>query len=196
MGSHSLLQGTLPNPGVKPRSPALQADSLSSEPPGKLMVAVNSWCSLPLSSFGIFPVCLSLHMTLSSSCKSISHIRVHPNDHIITWLHLQNPYFQVRSLSQVWGVKTSTLSFWGAKLNHNRHPILYHFVTLFCSLFYSLCILLSTVATTSQLFPIFIFIRIISIFHTPVTIVNFEVCKCNQKREGWEMLCWVVSRLK
>ena len=26
----------LPNPGIKPRSPALQADSLPSEPPGKL----------------------------------------------------------------------------------------------------------------------------------------------------------------
>ena len=28
--------GDLPNPGIKPRSPALQADSLLSEPPGKL----------------------------------------------------------------------------------------------------------------------------------------------------------------
>ena len=27
--------GDLPNPGIKPRSPTLQADSLSSEPPGK-----------------------------------------------------------------------------------------------------------------------------------------------------------------
>ena len=27
--------GDLPNPGVEPRSPALQADALSSEPPGK-----------------------------------------------------------------------------------------------------------------------------------------------------------------
>ena len=27
--------GDLPNPGIKPRSPELQADSLSSEPPGK-----------------------------------------------------------------------------------------------------------------------------------------------------------------
>ena len=27
--------GDLPNPGIKPRSPALQADSLLSEPPGK-----------------------------------------------------------------------------------------------------------------------------------------------------------------
>ena len=28
--------GDLPNPGIKPRSPALQADSLPPEPPGKL----------------------------------------------------------------------------------------------------------------------------------------------------------------
>ena len=35
MGSHSLLQGDLPNPEIKPRSPALQADSLLSEPPEK-----------------------------------------------------------------------------------------------------------------------------------------------------------------
>ena len=34
-GSVSLLQGNLPNPGVKPRSPALQADSLPAEPQGK-----------------------------------------------------------------------------------------------------------------------------------------------------------------
>ena len=27
--------GDLPNPGIKPESPALQADSLPSEPPGK-----------------------------------------------------------------------------------------------------------------------------------------------------------------
>ena len=32
--SHSLLQ-VLPNPGIEPRSPALQADSLPAEPPGK-----------------------------------------------------------------------------------------------------------------------------------------------------------------
>ena len=28
--------GGLPNPGIEPESPALQADSLPSEPPGKL----------------------------------------------------------------------------------------------------------------------------------------------------------------
>ena len=34
MGSHSLLQGTFPDPGMEPGSPALQVDSLLSEPPG------------------------------------------------------------------------------------------------------------------------------------------------------------------
>ena len=33
--SHSFLQGNRPNPGVQPLSPALQANSLPSEPPGK-----------------------------------------------------------------------------------------------------------------------------------------------------------------
>ena len=35
MGSHSLTPGDLPDPGIEPGSPALQADSLPSEPPGK-----------------------------------------------------------------------------------------------------------------------------------------------------------------
>ena len=34
VGSLSLLQGNLSNPGIKPRSPALQADSLPAEPQG------------------------------------------------------------------------------------------------------------------------------------------------------------------
>ena len=35
VGSLSLLQGTFPNPGIKPKSPALQSDSLPAEPQGK-----------------------------------------------------------------------------------------------------------------------------------------------------------------
>ena len=35
VGCHALLQGDLPNPGVKSRSPALQADSLPAEQTGK-----------------------------------------------------------------------------------------------------------------------------------------------------------------
>ena len=33
VGCHALLQGNLPNPGIKSRSPTLQVDSLLSEPP-------------------------------------------------------------------------------------------------------------------------------------------------------------------
>ena len=62
--------GDLPNPGIEPRSPALQADSLPSEPPGKISEDAESEnevaqsfptlcnpvdCSLPGSSVhGIF----------------------------------------------------------------------------------------------------------------------------------------------
>ena len=35
VGSLSLLQGNLSKPGIEPRSPALQVDSLPAEPPGK-----------------------------------------------------------------------------------------------------------------------------------------------------------------
>ena len=35
VGSLSLLQGIIPNPGIDPRSPTLQADSLASQPRGK-----------------------------------------------------------------------------------------------------------------------------------------------------------------
>ena len=35
VGSLSLFPGDLPNPGIKPRSPALQEDSLLAEPQGK-----------------------------------------------------------------------------------------------------------------------------------------------------------------
>ena len=34
--------GDLPDPGIEPRSPALQTDALPSEPPGKLLSAIHS----------------------------------------------------------------------------------------------------------------------------------------------------------
>ena len=44
VGSQALLQGNLPDPGIELSSPALQADSLLSEPPGKLLnVGLNSF---------------------------------------------------------------------------------------------------------------------------------------------------------
>ena len=40
VGSHSL---SLPNPGIKPRSPTLQMDSLLAEPPGKPNHQLENW---------------------------------------------------------------------------------------------------------------------------------------------------------
>ena len=47
VGCHSLLHGDLPDPGIKPGSPPLQADSLPSEPPidGETMVTVKDFIS-------------------------------------------------------------------------------------------------------------------------------------------------------
>ena len=47
VGSRSLFQGGLPNPGIEPRSPALQVDSLSAEPPGKPQKTRGCVCSSP-----------------------------------------------------------------------------------------------------------------------------------------------------
>ena len=39
------IPGNLPNPGIKPMSPELQADSVLSEPPGKLPLGIyRYWC--------------------------------------------------------------------------------------------------------------------------------------------------------
>ena len=46
--------GDLPNPGIEPRSPALQADTLTPEPPGKHCYTIymcNSLCNLSLIQY-------------------------------------------------------------------------------------------------------------------------------------------------
>ena len=46
-GSPLPSPGDLPDPGIEPGSPALQADSLPSEPPGKLVRVVRTWLVPP-----------------------------------------------------------------------------------------------------------------------------------------------------
>ena len=52
VGCHVFLQGNLPNPGIKPGSPTLKANSLQSEPRGKPKNTEGSSLSLLQ---GIFP---------------------------------------------------------------------------------------------------------------------------------------------
>ena len=79
MGSLSLLQGDLPNPGIEPRSPALQADSLPAELSGSPNRNVNFCLIQILSNFpegdDSIPFGLILvHMTfLSVACVSFGH---------------------------------------------------------------------------------------------------------------------------
>ena len=49
--------GDLPDPGIKPRSPALQADALPSEPPGKIYISTTQ-CIFPLANPQLFSVSL------------------------------------------------------------------------------------------------------------------------------------------
>ena len=56
VGSLSLLQGNLPDPGIEPRSPALQADSLPAEPQGKpFTLVIDPFTSLTLKVRHLYP---------------------------------------------------------------------------------------------------------------------------------------------
>ena len=50
VGCHAPPPGDCPNPGIKPRSPTLQADSLLSEPPGKPSLVVLVVKNLPANA--------------------------------------------------------------------------------------------------------------------------------------------------
>lgn len=62
------------------------------------------WCPSFSSFYGNAPA-VSSYLCLSSSCKDIIHIGIGPTgtqcDLILIWLHLQRPYFQIKSYSHV-----------------------------------------------------------------------------------------------
>ena len=65
-GNHSLLQGNLPNPGIKPTSPALQVDSLSSEPPGKPI-------RISVYVYVLFPIVFHYRLLQDIECSSLCY---------------------------------------------------------------------------------------------------------------------------
>ena len=58
VGSLSLSPSDLPNPGIEPGSPALQADSLPAEPPGKPLKAIAPVHSPAAPQYGHQPAAL------------------------------------------------------------------------------------------------------------------------------------------
>ena len=90
VGCHYLLQGIFPNVGIEPTSPALKADSLPSEPPGKLFSSVQL-----LSRVRLFATPwttarqASLSITNSQSLLKLMSIKsVMPSNHLILCLPL------------------------------------------------------------------------------------------------------------
>ena len=81
--------GHLPNPGIKPRSPALQIDSLPSEPPGKHGItqfsSVQSLSHVQLFETPWTAACqASLSITSSQSLLKLMFIEsVMPSNHLI-----------------------------------------------------------------------------------------------------------------
>ena len=72
MGSHCLSPGDLSDPGIEPRSPALQADSLPSEPPCEYSISTNvlHFEIISLSHFFLHPG-FELLLSMSSKTHSI-----------------------------------------------------------------------------------------------------------------------------
>ena len=92
VGSISLLQGNLPNPGIESRSPTLQADSLPAEPPGK--PKNTGLGSVPLLQ-GIFPDAgVGIHLlfpTHSASAPTLFYSKL-----------FLVPTIQLKSASSAW----------------------------------------------------------------------------------------------
>ena len=63
----------LPNSGIEPRSPTLQADSLLSEPPGKPTVSSGkpSWVSQNKSHLDLEPFLLSFYHSCHFTCACV-----------------------------------------------------------------------------------------------------------------------------
>ena len=71
VGSLSLLQGDFPNPGIEPRSPVLQADSLPAELPGKPTEAPT--LTLSISCFIVSRHLHPFRYNLNSSLPNVCH---------------------------------------------------------------------------------------------------------------------------
>ena len=101
------LPGDLPYPGIKPRYPALQTDSLPFEPPGKPTL---------IAYFKDFFCSTFLHW---NSQISLIHTHTHMHPHT-SLLHQQTKNFQVRNLKQ----RGEIIEFLGVLWNIQNYNIL------------------------------------------------------------------------
>ena len=102
----------LPNPGIKPRSPALQSDSLPAEPPGKLEWNLKSFVNwkkknLCTEEFFLFALGHTLGYSFQKVWKfnsPLPHISVpHPYHMCLSW----SPtcfVFSFRKMKMLWSI--------------------------------------------------------------------------------------------
>lgn len=113
-GDNKAKSGCRPDPAPLRASWTLLASSGSEWPQALL----GSGCITPGSAY-IFTRPSSASLCLFSSKDPSHHIRGHPNlvQLILTWLHLQRPYFQRMCRLQLLGVGLEH-TFWGTQFNH------------------------------------------------------------------------------
>ena len=101
--------GNLPNPGIEPRSPALRADALLSEPPGKPKTSLNS---LKLKTIVcVLSMCVDLRVCVHSDTPSLmwKEVKIFKMNLYEYPVHHGKFYFQKASLNYMFWI---TLSFW------------------------------------------------------------------------------------
>ena len=129
--------GDLPNPGMEPRSPALQTDSLLSEPPGKPSFTISSVQSLSHVRLFATPWTAACQASLSinnyqSLLKLMSIESVMPSNHLILcWLLLLPSIFpSIRVFSGESALRIKWPKYWSFSFNispSNEHPGLISF---------------------------------------------------------------------
>ena len=93
VGSHSLLQGDLPNPAFKPRSPEYQVDSLPTEPwgipgiSGKVGLGVQNEAGQRLTEFWQDQSSLVIANTLFQQHKRKPYIWISPDGQYQNQIH-------------------------------------------------------------------------------------------------------------
>ena len=119
--------GDLPNPGIEPRSPTLQADALSSEPPGKPVWSIwhltAKWCLCffnMLSSFVVAFLSRSKCLLISWLISQSSDFGTQENK-IFHCFH-----FCPINLSWSDGTKCHDLSFLNVEFKANLFTLLFH----------------------------------------------------------------------
>ena len=107
--------GDLPDPGIEPKSPALQADALPSEPPGKPQVGLLHW-------LGIKPGSTAWKAAMPSTIPPMLKVK-EESEKVGLMLNIQKTEIMASGLITSWELDGETVEtvpdfiFWGLQNN-------------------------------------------------------------------------------